>query len=83
MPRVVLDLSADELGLVLTFMPDADAIARALTMPLEERRERHAAMLASVVKQDVRWWSARFIAALQPPQPSEDRPRLALAGGKG
>ena len=61
----------------------ADAIARALTMPLEERRERHAAMLASVVKQDVRWWSARFIAALQPPQPSEDRPRLAIAGGKG
>ncbi|ESZ88267.1 MAG: alpha,alpha-trehalose-phosphate synthase [Blastomonas sp. CACIA14H2] len=61
----------------------ADAIARALVMPLEERRERHAAMLASVVKQDVRWWSARFIAALQPPQPSEDRPRLALAGGKG
>ena len=31
MPRVVLDLSADELGLVLTFLPDAEAIARAAT----------------------------------------------------
>jgi alpha-tubulin suppressor-like RCC1 family protein len=32
MPRVVLDLSADELGLVLKFLPDAEDIARAATV---------------------------------------------------
>mgnify|MGYP005844604689 CR=1 FL=1 len=60
----------------------ADAIARALTMPLPERKERHAAMLKSVVEEDVRWWSARFIAALSEPHPNQDRPQLALASSK-
>jgi trehalose 6-phosphate synthase len=60
----------------------ADAISRALVMPLEERKERHAAMLTSVVKEDVRWWSAKFIAALAEPEPQEDRPKLALASSK-
>ena len=61
----------------------ADAISRALTMPLEERKERHAAMLKSVVEQDVRWWSRRFICALAGEEPQEDRPKLALASSKG
>jgi trehalose 6-phosphate synthase len=60
----------------------ADAIARALAMPLEERKERHAAMLKSVVEEDVRWWSARFIAALTEPEPSESRPPLTLASSQ-
>ncbi|WP_439486371.1 alpha,alpha-trehalose-phosphate synthase (UDP-forming) [Blastomonas fulva] len=60
----------------------ADAISRALVMPLEERKERHAAMLTSVVREDVRWWSAKFIAALAEPEPQEDRPKLALASSK-
>jgi len=60
----------------------ADAISRALVMPLEERKERHSAMLTSVVKEDVRWWSAKFIAALAEPEPQEDRPKLALASSK-
>ncbi|MFN3818966.1 trehalose-6-phosphate synthase [Blastomonas sp.] len=60
----------------------ADAIARALTMPLEERKQRHSAMLKSVVEQDVRWWSRRFIGALAGEEPQEDRPKLALASSK-
>lgn len=46
----------------------ADGIARALAMPLEERKQRHAAMLESVVKQDVRWWSATYLEALGKPR---------------
>lgn len=60
----------------------ADAIARALTMPLEERKERHAAMLKSVVEEDVRWWSKKFIEALSGDEPQENRPKLALASSK-
>ena len=60
----------------------ADGIARALAMPLEERRERHAEMLKSVVQEDVRWWSSRFISALGEPLPEEDRPKLSLASSK-
>lgn len=60
----------------------ADAIARALVMPLEERKQRHAAMLKSVVEEDVRWWSARFIEALEGQLPHESRPKLVLASSK-
>jgi trehalose 6-phosphate synthase len=60
----------------------ADAIARALVMPLEERKERHAALLKSVIEQDVRWWSVRFIEALTEPQPSESLPPLMLASNR-
>ena len=42
----------------------ADGIARALSMPLAERQERHQAMLACIVKEDVNWWSRRFMDAL-------------------
>ncbi len=43
----------------------ADAIERALRMPLEERIERHRALLAGVQRYDVRWWLQNFLAALQ------------------
>ena len=42
----------------------AQAIQRALTMPLDERRQRHAALLATLRRYDVRWWRTRFLDAL-------------------
>ena len=43
----------------------ADALARAATMPLGERRERWAAMMAPVVRNDIHAWCNGFLAALQ------------------
>ena len=43
----------------------SDAIARALAMPLDERRERHAALVKAVEAQDVEWWQARFLDHLK------------------
>ena len=42
----------------------ADGIAHALNMPLEERRERHAAMLATLRQNDITAWRTRFVDAL-------------------
>ncbi len=42
----------------------AQQLHRALTMPIEERRERHAALLDQVVSSDVAWWFESFLAAL-------------------
>ncbi|HEY2035635.1 MAG TPA: trehalose-6-phosphate synthase [Steroidobacteraceae bacterium] len=42
----------------------ARAIQRALTMPLAERRERHAASLASLRENDIHRWHTRFIEDL-------------------
>ena len=42
----------------------ADALARALTMPLEERRRRWTGMMAYLERHDVYEWSARFLADL-------------------
>ncbi len=43
----------------------ADGIATAINMPLEERKERHAAMLATLRKNDITAWRTRFVDALQ------------------
>jgi trehalose 6-phosphate synthase len=43
----------------------ADGIATAVNMPLEERRERHAAMLAVLRRNDIAAWRTRFLDALQ------------------
>ncbi|MED5619424.1 alpha,alpha-trehalose-phosphate synthase (UDP-forming) [Ideonella sp. BN130291] len=43
----------------------ADAIERALHMPLAERVERHQALLKNVVRYDVQWWQRQFLATLQ------------------
>ncbi len=43
----------------------AQAIQRALHMPLEERQERHQKLLARIKAQDVHWWSKSFLRALQ------------------
>jgi len=43
----------------------AEAIQRALHMPLEERRARHEQLLAGMRAQDVHWWCRRFLDELQ------------------
>jgi len=49
----------------------AAAINRALGMPLAERRERHAAMYATLLNNDIDRWAERFIATLtRPPRAS-------------
>src|SRR5499426_4886762 len=42
----------------------AISIAHALSMPLEERRERHAALFKVMSENDIYWWGAHFLAAL-------------------
>ena len=46
----------------------AGAINRALSMPLAERRERHAAMYETLVRNDIAQWAERFIATLTRPR---------------
>jgi trehalose 6-phosphate synthase len=43
----------------------AGAIAQALTMPLDERRARHHALLAATSEYDVDRWQREFLAALR------------------
>jgi trehalose 6-phosphate synthase len=43
----------------------AQGIARALAMTVEERRERHAALLARVLERTASDWAARFLADLR------------------
>lgn len=49
----------------------AAAILLALQMPLEERRNRHQALMRSVRRYDVHWWCENFLAALHEAQPEE------------
>lgn len=49
--------SADEL---------ADAIHKALRMPREERIRRWQALMDATAREDIGWWSERFLAALIP-----------------
>jgi trehalose 6-phosphate synthase len=46
----------------------ADAIQRALHMPLEERRQRHRRLMANIRSQDVHWWRQAFLDALSETQ---------------
>jgi trehalose 6-phosphate synthase len=69
--------AAKELDAALLVNPiDLDAIAaslqRALTMPLEERRERWRAMMDVVEGNTVATWCANFIAALMATTPIAD-----------
>jgi trehalose 6-phosphate synthase len=43
----------------------AQAIQRALSMPLEERIQRHEALMSRIRKHDVHWWSSSFLNALK------------------
>jgi trehalose 6-phosphate synthase len=42
----------------------AEAIFRALSMPLEERRERWQDLIQAVREQDISWWRRRFLEVL-------------------
>ncbi len=42
----------------------ASAISRALEMPLEERKQRHAALWRALLDNDIASWGDRFLAAL-------------------
>jgi trehalose 6-phosphate synthase len=56
-------------GALLTNPYDVDgtagSIARALYMPLEERRERWRGMYATVLEHDVAWWCEAFLSTLE------------------
>ena len=43
----------------------AHAIQRALTMSLDERVNRHAALMSRIRRFDVHWWSSGFLATLE------------------
>jgi trehalose 6-phosphate synthase len=43
----------------------AQAIQRALSMPLEERIQRHEALMSRIRKHDVHWWSSSFLHGLK------------------
>ena len=62
--------AAEELSSALLVNPRdtrgvAEAIQRALAMPLEERRARHGEQLAVLRRNDIHAWHSRFIEALQ------------------
>ena len=42
----------------------AQTIQQALQMPLEERQQRHRALLANISKYDVHWWCREYLSAL-------------------
>ncbi len=56
--------------LVNPYDPDAvgAAIGRAMAMPQEERKQRHAKLYASLLRNDISDWGDRFLAALGGPQ---------------
>jgi trehalose 6-phosphate synthase len=60
----------------------AVAINRALSMPLEERQQRHAANFKILSDNDLTRWAERFLTTLEHPAgPSEQPPRLRAVGG--
>lgn len=56
--------------LVNPYDPDAvgAAIARAVAMPLDERRKRHKELYAALLQNDISLWGDRFLKALMGPQ---------------
>jgi len=66
--------AAESMGRALIVNPyDVEQVAYALQMaihmPLEERRERHQALLATIKKEDVHAWSRAFLTRLQEARP--------------
>jgi trehalose 6-phosphate synthase len=55
--------------LVNPYDPDAVAasIARAVAMPLGERKARHAELYAALLRNDISKWGDKFLKALNPP----------------
>src|SRR5208283_2648155 len=54
----------------------AAALKRALEMPLEERRERHAPMLAHLLQNDIKKWAKSYLSEL-----AGGPPKQSLLGG--
>jgi trehalose 6-phosphate synthase len=54
----------------------AAAVARAITMPQDERVERHSSLFAALKRNDISAWGDRFLASLQesPPPPHQRNP---------
>jgi trehalose 6-phosphate synthase len=59
----------------------AGAIAQALTMPLEERRERHAALLRANSEHNVDKWQTDFLDALRADDPTGVDIRATILDG--
>lgn len=59
----------------------AEAIARALAMPLEERKERHRALAQGVFTDTAAAWSDAFLTALDEAVWDESAPASAKSGG--
>ena len=61
----------------------AIAINRALSMPLEERRQRHAVNYRVLVENDLGHWAERFLAMLErPPNAGGERTPFRAAAGR-
>jgi trehalose 6-phosphate synthase len=56
------------------------AIARALEMPLAERRERHQSLFAALLRNDISTWGDRFLAELAPNAFGPDKKAVPPAG---
>ena len=54
----------------------ANALHRALTMPLAERISRHAEMMETIRKNDINHWQARFIDDLREIEPQSHEGQL-------
>jgi trehalose 6-phosphate synthase len=78
--------AARELGTALLVNPYdsravGHAIQAALSMPLPERRERHAAMMQVLKRNDIAAWTRRFVETLEQTQSSDARVRAVGNGG--
>ena len=54
----------ERLGKTMVANPVADALQRALTMPLEERTARYNAMMEVLRRNDISLWRENFVTAL-------------------
>jgi len=66
--------------LVNPYDPDAvgAAIARAMAMPLEERKQRHAELYGALLRNDISDWGDRFLKALAVPEKGNAARQAAL-----
>ncbi|HVK33618.1 MAG TPA: trehalose-6-phosphate synthase, partial [Burkholderiaceae bacterium] len=76
--------AAESLGAALLVNPydihgTAQALQRALSMPLAERRERHAALMHAIRRDDVHAWRRAFLQALVEAPSDHAQPQLSHA----
>ena len=70
--------------LVNPYDPEGVAIAinRALSMPLQERRQRQEQNYRVLVQNDITHWAERFLAMLEPEAEADDPVPARVAGGR-